>query len=774
MADMDLPTVFEYDVMAMGVRGAVGYGRQRHAFGASGTVRRKVIFACAMGLLVATLSTASLSAAVFRVDGVTGSDGPGCGSEVSPCATIQRAVDLASSGDTILVSEGTYTDNVDCIGSPTVVCVFQKELTILGGFGSGNWSLPDPSTNTTVIDGQNTRRGVIARRGGPDPGLPATSLRMEGFTVRRGRVVGSPHGLGGGLQANFTDVVLRDMVFEDNEARGGAGGIGGGGGAAIQANADAGTTATLERVLFRNNRATGGAGTGGVGQGGGLLVDHAALTGLALEFRNNTATGGASATVGRDALGGAASLSFGSQGALVRVIATGNQAVGGTASNSGGHSFGGGIYLEGAESPAADRTEIEIFDSQLSGNTSLGGDSSTAGGGVGGAIAAFGAQLRLERSSVIGNRGEGGVGASTTGNAAGGGVFLEWPFGSPAPLNTIRNSIIAENVIDGTAGGGGGLRLLGAEALVSHVTFADNRLLDVGFGLGILVGPFAQGPVVQPGELILSYSILADHTVASSGRALHVQATAAAASTADLGDRNLFVGNSNDTNEGRPNSGTYVGFPGSNIFDSNPSTFFVGPNTSDYHVDGTQPPTNSATGSSEPLDLDGATRSGSRDLGADEVGAVAFGLSVSKLGVGSGTVTSSPAGIQCGVDCFESYNENTSVDLTPTPGADSSFTGWSGTADCSDGTVLMTQDLQCTAQFEGMGASPMCSVGVEDLVLTDETVSTAATEAACNSIIAGPSYTVAASGDVTFESPTIILRNGFTVSGSFVGVNVTP
>jgi hypothetical protein len=652
-----------------------------------------------------------------------------------------------------------------------VVCVDQKQLTILGGFSDGNWSLPDPSTNTTVIDGQNTRRGVIVRRGGSSPGLPATSLRMEGFTVRNGRAEGTDHVFGGGLKANFADIVLRDMVFEDNLAVGGTDKQGGGGGAALLADLNNLMSHTLERVVFRNNQATGGGGstTGGAGVGGGLTIDFATVSALGLELTGNSVTGGGTPSDGHDALGGGAAFMFGTTGTVQNLTATGNTATGGAGSTTGGSAFGGAVFLEGGETPAANQTSVTILDSSLSGNTSTGGAASTPGGGVGGAIDVFFAQLTLERSSLVGNLGEGGQG-TPKGNAGGGGLFLEWPSASTPPLNVVRNSVIADNVIDGSQGGGGGIRLLAARALVTHSTVVDNRILGAGFGNGILVGPRFVNSTES--ALTLAYSILADHTVASGSRALHVQANATVGSTADLTDRNHFVGNSHDTNSGEANSGTFVGFPGSNLFDASPSDFFVNPAASDYHIDGTQPPADAATGSSEALDIDGATRSGSRDLGADEFGALAFGLSVAKVGVGDGTVTSSPPGIDCGTDCFESYEDATSVNLDASPASGSFFTGWSGDADCSDGSVLMTQDRSCTAQFEDQPSA--CTVEQQDLVLTNQTVNNTVTEVACNSITAGPSYTVGAPGDVTFHAPTIVLRNGFSVEGTFTAISGTP
>jgi Divergent InlB B-repeat domain len=74
-------------------------------------------------------------------------------------------------------------------------------------------------------------------------------------------------------------------------------------------------------------------------------------------------------------------------------------------------------------------------------------------------------------------------------------------------------------------------------------------------------------------------------------------------------------------------------------------------------------------------------------------------LSASKAGTGVGTVTSNPAGISCGSDCSEYYPANTSVTLTASPGSGSTFGGWSGDADCSDGVVTLSANRSCTATF---------------------------------------------------------------------------
>jgi uncharacterized protein (TIGR03437 family) len=71
-------------------------------------------------------------------------------------------------------------------------------------------------------------------------------------------------------------------------------------------------------------------------------------------------------------------------------------------------------------------------------------------------------------------------------------------------------------------------------------------------------------------------------------------------------------------------------------------------------------------------------------------------LTVTKSGAGSGTVTSSPAGINCGSTCSAQFPNGTQVTLTETPAAGSTFGGWSGA--CSGtGTCLVTVDAAKTA-----------------------------------------------------------------------------
>lgn len=78
-------------------------------------------------------------------------------------------------------------------------------------------------------------------------------------------------------------------------------------------------------------------------------------------------------------------------------------------------------------------------------------------------------------------------------------------------------------------------------------------------------------------------------------------------------------------------------------------------------------------------------------------------LSVARAGLGSGRVTSSPAGIDCGADCSERYPYETYVTLTATPDPGAVFVGWSGNWDCDGAWPVcsfdMWSDQSVTAHF---------------------------------------------------------------------------
>jgi uncharacterized repeat protein (TIGR03803 family) len=102
---------------------------------------------------------------------------------------------------------------------------------------------------------------------------------------------------------------------------------------------------------------------------------------------------------------------------------------------------------------------------------------------------------------------------------------------------------------------------------------------------------------------------------------------------------------------------------------------------------------------------DGALYGTARDGGslgggvAFRLDRAAYTLAVSKSGSGSGRVTSSPTGIDCGGACAGSFATGSVVTLTATPASTSLFAGWTGDADCTDGSVTVSSDKACTAAF---------------------------------------------------------------------------
>jgi len=102
---------------------------------------------------------------------------------------------------------------------------------------------------------------------------------------------------------------------------------------------------------------------------------------------------------------------------------------------------------------------------------------------------------------------------------------------------------------------------------------------------------------------------------------------------------------------------------------------------------------------------------GPRHLGLYGAEAVVVGLPlvVAKAGSGEGTVSSDPAGIDCGTDCSERYLFGTTVTLTASASAGSAFVSWEG-ACASQGnpcTLTITAEESVTANF-----APLFSLNV--------------------------------------------------------------
>ena len=114
-----------------------------------------------------------------------------------------------------------------------------------------------------------------------------------------------------------------------------------------------------------------------------------------------------------------------------------------------------------------------------------------------------------------------------------------------------------------------------------------------------------------------------------------------------------------------------------------------------------------ATGVSAGFYVDSASRNHSYtidDTSLVDESLTSFALSVSTAGAGNGSIASSPAGIACGATCQASFTNGTSVTLTATPVAGSSFTGWSGA--CTGTSATCTVSMSAAKSVAGTASRP--------------------------------------------------------------------
>lgn len=119
-------------------------------------------------------------------------------------------------------------------------------------------------------------------------------------------------------------------------------------------------------------------------------------------------------------------------------------------------------------------------------------------------------------------------------------------------------------------------------------------------------------------------------------------------------------------------------------------------------------------------------------VGATRAGSATLDVQVS----GSGTVTSSPDGIDCPTACSESFDSGMRVVLTAHPAAGERFLGWGGGCSGSSSTCTLAMDVEkiVAAKFTP-GTLPVLTI---DDVTTNETL-----------ISAGPTVTLAPASSAT-------------------------
>ncbi len=172
--------------------------------------------------------------------------------------TIQAGINAAVNGNTVLVSPGTYNENINFHG---------KAVTVKSSGGA----------NVTIIDG-----GWIAPVVTFDSNETSTS-QLVGFTIQHGDATNTYPDEGGGIQIESASPTIKSNTIENNRASNGGGGIGIGFASPI-----------VQTNIIRSNNQTSGY-SGGIG-GGGISVrgaSSAQIIGNTIESNNwNSASGG--------------------------------------------------------------------------------------------------------------------------------------------------------------------------------------------------------------------------------------------------------------------------------------------------------------------------------------------------------------------------------------------------------------------------------------------------------------------------------------------------
>ena len=87
-------------------------------------------------------------------------------------------------------------------------------------------------------------------------------------------------------------------------------------------------------------------------------------------------------------------------------------------------------------------------------------------------------------------------------------------------------------------------------------------------------------------------------------------------------------------------------------------------------------------------------------------------ITLVRFGLGTGTVTSDPAGIDCGVTCTAVFDPLETVTLTAVADEGSTFGGFSGDPDCADGVVTAAGHKTCLARFDLAGETGLLTVAL--------------------------------------------------------------
>ena len=327
-----------------------------------------------------------------------------------------------------------------------------------------------------------------------------------------------------------------------------------------------------------------------------------------------------------------------------------------------------------------------ITGTRIIGNTITGSGGGGSSGGINLDMNETAVNGTIDETLIEGNAISGQQGGAILLNAA---AFAPSSGSKPAG-DVISNTQIVNNVIGADVSRVAGIYLEGGNGTsfplsrVSAVTIENDTLVDDQPGslyVSVPNGPGASGNKVT--DVTVRNSILYEP---SGTPPIYVSSGPVVSTPPDVVMNSLISG---------------TGWAGSN---GNITGDPVDEPQGDYHLTAASPAINAGTTIGAPSDdLDGALRDAQPDIGAFEFGAVPRSLltvTAEEL-AGSGTVTSSPAAINCGTACSARFGRNTTVTLTATPGSRSAFSGWSGGGCSGTGScaVMMSSGQTVPATF---------------------------------------------------------------------------
>lgn len=257
--------------------------------------------------------------------------------------TIQKAINAAANGDTVLVSPGTYTENVDFLGKAITVSSSNGPIsTIIDGNQNGivvNFATGEP--RSALIKGFTIRNSGFPANGGYSDGIriAAASPTITANIITRNRGYGIEVAGGGPLIQGNT---VSDTTTEYDPTQDFGCDYLDGSGIALEGTAS-GATVISGNIIEHNTGRCGG---------GGIRVDYAGAPLIANNIiRYNEAKG----------QGGGIYMDEGNQLSIIQNLIYGNTAGAG----------GGGIYLQSTSSTNNNTGPVDLFivNNTIVGNT---------------------------------------------------------------------------------------------------------------------------------------------------------------------------------------------------------------------------------------------------------------------------------------------------------------------------------------------------------------------------------------------------------------------